>query len=291
MDVLSATDNYLSLLLSLPGREPMTVLAVLFLTLARILPIMTLAPFLGAKNLPMTLRMMFSLALIAIFLPQNLLALHREIPYGGLFIGLCLKELVLGLFLGFFASVPFFMAQMAGSLIDHQRGSSALQVSDPTTQSQTGPIGILYNYMLIALFFSLNGPFLFFDGLANSYQLFPVDSFLSPALFSSMHNPFWKQVFGLAGKMFALSIQFSAPALIGILVTDLFLGIANRLAPQVQIVFLGISLKSWVGIALMTAAWSLIVQVISKESITWMKAMNQMIELVGRGYSTPPPPV
>lgn len=287
MDVLTATDNYLSLLLSLPDREPMTVLSVLFLTLARILPIMTLAPFLGAKNLPMTLRMMFSLSLVAIFLPQNLLLLHREIPYGGLFICLCLKELVLGLFLGFFASVPFFMAQMAGSLIDHQRGSSALQVSDPTTQSQTGPIGILYNYMLIALFFSLNGPFLFFEGVANSYQLFPVDSLLNPALFSSMHNILWKQIFGLAAKMFALSIQFSAPALIGILVTDLFLGIANRLAPQVQIVFLGISLKSWVGIALMTAAWSLIIQVIGKESITWMKTVNQLIERVGRAYTSP----
>ena len=77
--------------------------------------------------------------------------------------------------------------------------------------------------------------------------------------------------------MYNMSVQFAAPALIGVLLTDLFLGIANRLAPQVQIVFLGIPLKSWVGLALLTVAWVLIIQVMGKESISWFKAMNQSI--------------
>ena len=77
-----------------------------------------------------------------------------------------------------------------------------------------------------------------------------------------------------------LSSQLSATALIGILLTDMFLGIANRLAPQVQIVFLGISLKSWVGIALLTAAWGLIVQTMGKEAINWIRSLTQLIEHV-----------
>ena len=64
----------------------------------------------------------------------------------------------------------------------------------------------------------------------------------------------------------------------------LFLGIANRLAPQVQIVFLGISLKSWVGIALLTAAWGLIIQVMGKETMNWFKNMNQFVQQVGNVY-------
>jgi type III secretory pathway component EscT len=74
-----------------------------------------------------------------------------------------------------------------------------------------------------------------------------------------------------------LAIQLSAPALIGMLLTDLFLGIANRMAPQVQVVFLGIPLKSWVGIALIAAAWSLTITVMGKESIQWIKAINQYV--------------
>lgn len=285
MDVLTATDNYVNLLLSLPNLQPVTVLSIFFLTLARIVPIMTLAPFFGAKNVPMTIRMMFSVALVAIFLPQNLMNATREIPYGMYFVGIFIKELLFGAVLGFLSTIPFMIAQMAGSLIDHQRGSSSLQVNDPTTQTQTGPIGILYNYVLIALFFALNGPFIFLEGIANSYKLIPVEGVLNHALFS-LQNPFWKQMYGLLQLTMNLAIQLSAPALIGILLTDMFLGIANRLAPQVQIVFLGISLKSWVGIALLTMAWALIIQVMGKESIIWVKSLNQMIQQVGY-YFTP----
>jgi type III secretion protein SpaR/YscT/HrcT len=280
---LDATDNYANLLLSLPQLAPITVLSVFFLTLARLLPILVQAPFLGAKNVPRSIRMTFAVALVAIFLPQNLLAVKTEVPFDMGFIGLMAKELMIGAVIGFLASAPFFIAQMAGSLIDHQRGSSALQVNDPTTQSQTGPIGILYNYALIAIFFSLGGPFIFFDGLANSYVLIPVDTIFHAGLFNYNVSA-WKQLFQLAQKLFELAVQLSAPALIGILLTDFFLGIANRLAPQVQIVFLGISLKSWVGIALLAAAWALILQVMGKESIAWFKNLSQMIEQVGRAY-------
>ena len=165
--------------------SPITVLSVFFFTLARILPIMTVAPFLGAKNLPMTIRMMFSVALVAIFLPQNLLSVNSQIPLGLPFIGLMLKELLIGSCIGFFAAAPFFIAQMSGSLIDHSRGASSLQVNDPTTQTQASPIGLVYNYVLIALFFSLGGPFIFFNGLADSYLFIPVDKGLNAEFFLS----------------------------------------------------------------------------------------------------------
>lgn len=255
---------------------PITVLSVFFLTLGRILPLVVIVPFLGAKNLPRLVRMMFAVSLCMLFLPQNLLLIHSDIPYSMLYVGYLAKELLIGAFLGFLASAPFYIAQTTGSLIDHSRGSSALQVTDPTTQAQTGPIGILYNYVLIAVFFSLGGPFFFFNALADSYQLLPVDQLIGSSFFQASRS-FWKTIFSLLQKIMNLSIQLAAPALIGILLTDLFLGIANRLAPQVQIVFLGIPLKSWVGVALMTAAWVLIIQVLGKESMTWMKALKQWI--------------
>jgi len=278
------TDDYVSLLASLPHLEPITVLSVFFLTLARILPIIVLAPFLGANNLPKLVRMMFGISLVALFLPQNLLAIKAQIPYGIPFIGLMLKELIIGFVLGIFAAAPFYIAQMSGSLIDHSRGSSSLQVNDPTTQSTTGPIGILYNYVLIALFYSLGGPFLFFNALADAYRLMPVDGLVNKAFFN-LSLPFWKQVYGYGSYTMRLSVQLASPALIGILLTDMFLGIANRLAPQVQIVFLGVSLKSWVGIALLTAAWGLTLQVLGKESMTYFQHLDVLIKQVGYYFS------
>ena len=283
---LSATDNYLSFILSIQNINPLTVFGVFFLPLGRILPLVAVAPFLGAKNVPRTVRMMFAVALCAIYLPLNLLMVKGDLAFNMTFIIYLSKELLVGAILAILAAVPFFIAQMAGTLIDHSRGSSALQVTDPTTQSQTGPIGVLYNYVLIAIFFSLGGPFLFFNALADSYTLIPVDRLINASFFN-VHLPFWKMTFSLLQKMMDLAIQLAAPALIGILLTDLFLGIANRLAPQVQIVFLGISLKSWVGIALMTAAWSLTIKVLGKESIAWMKMIQKFIYHASYNLSSP----
>ena len=249
MDPSSSTDSYLSLALALPHLEPYTLLSALFLTLARLLPLMVITPFFGGKNLPAPVRMMFSLALVTLFLPQNLLTLHGNIPFGVPWIGLMFKEFLIGFVLAFLSSIPFFLVQMSGSLIDHARGSSALQVTDPTTQSQTGSIGILFNYSLLAIFYGLGGPFIFLEGVAQSYVLMPIDQFLNPSVLNAS-APYWQRASTLLGMTFDLCVRIASPALIGILLTDLFLGIANRLAPQVQIVFLGMSLKSWVGIAL-----------------------------------------
>ncbi|MBF8263549.1 MAG: hypothetical protein HW387_1214 [Parachlamydiales bacterium] len=269
-----ATDDFVSFLLSIQHVQPLTVLSVFFLTMARLLPIVTLAPFLGAKNLPAMVKMMFSVALCVIFLPQNLLNIHGDIPYGLTYIGYLLKELSIGAFLGFIAAVPFYIAQSTGTLIDHARGASSMQITDPTTQVQSSSIGLLYNYITIAVFFALDGPFLFFDAVRRSYLMIPVDGLISAA-FMNMRIGFWKQIFSMLQHIMNMAIQLSAPSLIGVLLTNLFLGIANRLAPQVQVVFLGIPLTSWVGIALITAAWSLIVTVMGKESILWIKAINQ----------------
>jgi len=262
----------------------MTVLAVFFLTIARLLPILALAPFLGAPStVPVVIRMMFGIALTAIFLPQNLMNVHHEIPLAMSFIGYMIKELAIGTCLGFLSAAPFYTAQMAGSLLDFQRNASSLGVTDPTTHTQTGPFGILFNLVLIALFFSLGGPFFFLDGVATSYELIPVDAMINVSFFN-MSIPFWKTIFKLSEKMFDLSIQLCAPGLIGILLTNMYLGIANRMAPQVQIVFLGIPLNSWVGIAMITAAWSLIMQVMGKETMNWFKMINQLVQQIGHGY-------
>ena len=75
-----------------------------------------------------------------------------------------------------------------------------------------------------------------------------------------------------------MSIQLGAPSIIGILMAEMFLGIANRLAPQVQIVFLGISLKSWVGLAILAVAWVFIINQLGKESLSWVKSITQVIK-------------
>ncbi|HSW72699.1 MAG TPA: flagellar biosynthetic protein FliR [Chlamydiales bacterium] len=277
MTSVSATDSYLNLLLNFPNLDSNTVLGYCLLVLMRIIPILVLAPFLGAKNVPGTIRMMFAIALTAIIIPGVLMNAKNDINFNLLFVGYTLKELFIGFIIGFFVSIPFNIAQSSGSLIDFIRGSQALQVTDPTTQSQTGPLGLVYNYILIVIFFALDGPFLFFNGLVTSFQIVPPDSFFSP-LFFSLKLPVWKLSLSMLNTLMSLAIQLAAPSIVGILMTEMFLGIANRLAPQVQIVFLGIPLKSWVGIAFLLVAWYFILNQLGKESLNWLKIIDNTVQ-------------
>lgn len=272
---MSPTDTYLSFYSKLIDFAPMTILTLFLLGLMRLAPIVAMVPFFGSK-VPGPIKMGLLIALTFILFPHIILTSKTMVGFNTEFIILCFKELFIGLLLSFFASIPFYMAESAGILIDFQRGSSALQVTDPSTQEQTSSIGVLYNYVLVVLFYEINGPFYFFNALFDSYTIVPPDTWLSSTFFNFTH-PFWKEVWGLAANVFAVGIQLAAPSLLAILMTEMFLGIANRLAPQVQIVFLGMSLKSLVGLAVLCAAWFFIIQQLNKLTLLWMQNLNKAV--------------
>lgn len=279
-NLISSTDNYFIMINALIQKTPSTLMVAFFLSLARLLPIMVLAPFLGARQLPAPVKIMFAISILVLIFPPIIFSLKETLSLNMYFIGLFFKEILTGFVLGFIVAIPFYVAQASGSLIDHIRGSASLQVNDPTTQNKTGPIGILYNYILIVVFFAVGGPLLFVDAISHSFVLLPINKLLSPAFFNA-DVPFWKTIIGMISHLMRMAVQLGAPSLVGILMAEMFLGIANRLAPQVQIVFLGISLKSFVGLAILAAAWFFIIHQFGKESMTWIKALNQTINTTG----------
>lgn len=218
-----------------------------------------------------------TIALTVILLPHLISHSTHTIAFNTAYIGYLLKEFFIGLILAFLASIPFYIAQSAGVLIDFLRGSSALMVSDPTMQNQISPIGLLYNYVLIVLFYQINGPFLFFDALFQSYTIIPADGIINP-LFFSLKLPFWQTITQLLTKFTAISMQLAAPSLVAILMAEMFLGIANRLAPQVQIAFLGMSIKSLLGIALLFAGWFFILQQMGNQTISWLQGIQSLLQ-------------
>jgi type III secretory pathway component EscT len=254
-------------------QNPEYFFSLLFLSIARVYPIINMVPFLGGKVMPIPAKMGLALSIFAITFPF-MVESYEPIPWSPLLIGYVLKELFIGFILGFLASIPFTIAQMTGVVIDNQRGSSSLTGQDATTGSQSSSIGILYNYILIVIFFSLDGPFIFFDVLFKSYKMFPAEQFLPTSLFLSGITPFWENLFSVIGKAFMLSTQLAAPALVTILMTDTFLGIINRLAPQVQISFLGQGLKAFLGDLAIYFAWFFLLEQLGKMAISWTQAIG-----------------
>ena len=184
MDVVAPpSDSYFSFFFSRPLWD---VWNLFLLGMGRIVPIVALAPFLGGKILPDTMKMGFGVALTPIFLPLLIVNSHGPLNMDMVFMALLVKEVLIGSMLGFLVSMPFNFAQSAGSLIDHQGGSQSLQVTDPSTQAQATPTGVLYNNMMIISFFVIGGPILFFQAVFTSYQVIPADQF--SALSFSLSN-------------------------------------------------------------------------------------------------------
>lgn len=269
-----ASDTYFSFILSRPLSE---VWDIFLLGLARIVPTIAIAPFFGGKMIGDVVKLGLGVSITFIFLPYLIAQTPASPNFDVSFLFLLLKEVVIGAILGFIIAIPFYYSQGAGALIDHQRGSQSLQVMDPTTQMQTSPTGTLFNNMMLVIFFALSGPILFFDGLLTSFKLIPLDSFF-PVHFFDLKHPFWITMMGLITTIVKISLQMSAPSVLGMLFSDLFLGIANRMAPQVQISFLLWSLKAFVGIAMLFLAWWLVIKQLDFQATTWLKTYSTIVK-------------
>lgn len=262
--------------------NPLAPLSLLFLFLARFLPIIALSPFLGARVMPHPVKIIFALCMFVIFLPHLLAVSTRPVGFNLELVVLSMKEFFVGLMIGYMMSVPFQIVQNVGMIIDHQRGGASLMVNDPTIQNQSSPLGTLFNMVLIWMFFAINGPFLFFDSIMQSYTLIPPDKFFNSKFFLQ-GTPFWTMQVTLFQKIMSLSIQLAAPALLAILMTDVFLGIANRLAPQVQITFLGMPLKSLLALLVVCVGWKLFNTELVKQLHMWLNVVNSMIQMFSTG--------
>ncbi len=259
------------------NNSPEALITMLMLCLCRLLPIIGLSPFFGSKVLAHPVKIVFAMCLFVIYLPLLLATTRTPLTFNLNVIFLAAKEMFIGLSLGFLVSIPFMIVQNVGMIIDHQRGGASLMVNDPTIQNQSSPLGTLFNMMLIYAFFVINGPFIFLDAIARSYELVPMDRFLSNEFFTA-NSPFWKQQIKILNQMMVITIQLAGPALIMILMTDVYLGIVNRLAPQVQITFLGMPLKSLLALLIIALGLKLFMQETVRETQSWL---NQTVRAIG----------
>lgn len=258
--------------------DPFGALAIMFLFLGRFLPVVALTSFFGARVMPHPVKLTFALSMFVLFLPKLLLVTNKPVTFDFMLLLLMIKELFIGILLGFMLNLPFTICQSAGIIIDHQRGGASLMVNDPVIQNQSSPLGTLFNFVMILLFWAVDGPFLVIDLINFSFEVVPPDEFFSSKFFLP-HTPFWTLMVQLFNRFMILSIQLATPALLAILMTDVFLGIANRLAPQVQITFLGMPLKSLLALLVIWVGFKLFNDEITRQAISWLNTVGSMIQM------------
>lgn len=254
------------------------VWSVFLLVLARLLPIFAMVPFLGAKLFPAPIKIGIGLSWLAILFPKVLTDTHvADYLSDHLFYLLLIKEVCIGLLIGFVLSFPFYAAQSAGSFITNQQGIQGLEgATSLISIEQTSPHGIFYHYFVAIVFWLAGGHQIILSIFLQSLQVIPIHSFL-PQEMLSLHAPIWTALIKMCQLCLIMTIQLSAPAAAAMLMSDLFLGIINRMAPQVQVIYLLSALKAFMGLLFLTLSWWFIAKQIDYFALAWFQETPHII--------------
>jgi flagellar biosynthetic protein FliR len=85
----------------------------------------------------------------------------------------------------------------------------------------------------------------FISALLRSFEIIPATRF--PRLAAGW-TPLASSMTELTGGVLAIGVQLAAPAMVALLLTDLFFGLINRVAPQINVFFLGLPVKMMMGV-------------------------------------------
>lgn len=214
----------------------------------RLFMVLMVAPFFGASVVTGRLRTIMALAvylpihpLVAEGLPAGL-ALSPDMAAGvaGGMILIILKEVLVGLMLGFLAGIPFWAVQSAGFLVDNQRGASMAELAEILGGEQNSPTGNMLFQCMIYLLYS-TGAFLAIVGAVHaSYEAWPAERLLPSVLPQAAALAFAGRVAWLVGHMLLLA----GPIVAACLLTDLSLGLVSRFAQQLNVYVLAMPIKS-----------------------------------------------
>ena len=225
------------------------------LVLVRVAGIFTVAPIFGNVNVAPMVRVGMAACLAFVFLPM------AQFDASGLeflpFLLVVVKEALIGIVMGFLASMIFTAIQMAGSYIDLQVGFGFANVVDPMMKHHSAVIGQLYNFAATLLFLALNGHHLMIRGLADSFAVLPLGS----ATRSAEATSTILQIFVV---LFVASLKIGAPVIGAIFLTDVSLGILARTVPQLNVLVVGFPAKLTVGMLAVFAALPLTLAVMTR---------------------------
>lgn len=247
------------------------------LLMARILPVILLTPFLGGESVPSEVKLGIGVLLGMVMYPA-IIVQAANVPTTALyFIALMLKELFIGLSMSFVVNIIFDAANIAGSLIDTLSGITQAQLMVPQLQMNVSLFANLKIQLVTVVFVTLNGHHLVISAFVDSLDMVALDAW---PRFSHGFWPFFELILRVFGDMVRIGVSLAAPVLLATFLTDLALGMINRVAPQVQVFFVAMQIKPAVtGVVMISALHLILARVLVEYGVMfrWLKQMLQML--------------
>lgn len=210
----------------------------------RMTGLFVITPIFGRRNIPVYLKIGFSLLLSLILI--NVIEAPELDEYDNIlqFTGLAAKEFIVGITLGFVSYLVFTAIYLAGQLIDMLIGFGMVSVFDPMSNIQVPVTANLYFILSMLVFLAVNGHHYLITALFDSFRVVPLGS-------AAFGVEVVNDIVRVVGYTFSIGFRIAAPITAAILLSDVVLGILSKSVPQLNVFVVGMPLKIILGIAVM----------------------------------------
>lgn len=224
----------------------------------RILALMSSAPVLSSRSIPMRLRIgVAGLIAMMVVLPTGPTASNvtSSLPN----VGVLAQQILIGLAIGFAAKLIFAAFEMAGEIIGLQMGLSYAGFFDPQSGTANA-VGRTFSTLALLSFVTLNGPLLLIGVILNSFSVFPITPSTAGPLSAATSGYPWtlRELVGMGANLFSTALSLALPFIAMLFLVNLILGVVSRVAPQLNIFAIGFPVTLASGLVLLAAGLPLI---------------------------------
>ncbi len=202
-------------------------------------------PSIGEFFVPTQVRLALALIISAITVPVVADVLPSQPDNVPALALLILSEALYGAFLGNFARLLMSALEVAGMVIAMQSALGNASIFNPALSAQSSLPGALLGWMGLMMIFVTNLHHMLILSVVESYAVFRPGS-------APPWGDFAEFVTLLVASGFRVGVQMAAPFIAVGLMVNLAMGLIARLAPQIQVFFVFMSLQVAVGLFLLS---------------------------------------
>ncbi len=217
------------------------------LVFIRISAILFALPFFGDQPIPTTVRVLLGVAMAFGFQSRVPADWVATFPTDAItYTIMVVKEVVIGLFMGFVGRIAFDGILMAASLVGYQMGFGTADLVFPGVDSQMSAFTALHRGVMMMIFLSLNLHHIYLDGILRTFEAIPAGGAIP-------HKELMLFLIQLTANIFRVAIQLSAPVLVALIFANSALGLCARSVPQLQVFSMSFPVGFFVGFAIYLA--------------------------------------
>ncbi len=208
----------------------------------RVLVILSFVPVLSGEQSPVFIRIV--LAFLTVFsLQQFIPADLMQVPQTAYaFLFMIFGEALIGALIGFFVRLVFLMLSILSEFFTTQMGLRAAQIVNPITQTETVIIQQFISFLVLIVFLSsFTLQKIFFYGILQSFYT------LSAEKIFAMGQESFLFIFAAFFTVFQRSFLIAFPIFAALFLVNIGLGLVGKVAPQMNVLILGIPIQIAVG--------------------------------------------